>query len=480
MDETFERIHTVYDLIVYSYTQIMGMGENRIISRYYEELPGYRSKITNWMREMLLCNLSVEDFVKEWISYLQQDKEQVCMHVLMEFDRYYKERDSYPLIRELKTKKMIDYSTENNISDRLAFYPMGQDNFIMHAEVMKKARRHRMKSGIWEKISSYRINEISPLVPLVGIRKYNNNSIEWSLAQNGCLAIAMIPFSNQAPFDRDEKTGIWTRKNEDADYQKMYEDCIVLLEELNKRNIDIVVFPEIVMTEQLISDIKTWLMQNRDKAGNLKLLFMGSYYTENINRCVLLSGMGKELLANDKQNGFEYTDTQGKLHREELGVKSEKILLIDIKGLGRVWYLICKDDLIFENVAPFVSKYESTVQVISAYSSCLSEFRGTGEALAEKYQVFSAVSNSCAVRGGREIGIMGYPVIFEQGNSITGFSLEYACSLGGACCSYGRCAHIMRFDLENSCLNTKEMRSGNQVVTHNLVGIQIDYEQLPI
>lgn len=207
---------------------------------------------------------------------------------------------------------------------------------------------------------------------------------------------------------------------------------------------------------------------------------MGSYYTENINRCVLLSGMGKELLANDKQNGFEYTDTQGKLHREELGVKSEKILLIDIKGLGRVWYLICKDDLIFENVAPFVSKYESTVQVISAYSSCLSEFRGTGEALAEKYQVFSAVSNSCAVRGGREIGIMGYPVIFEQGNSITGFSLEYACSLGGACCSYGRCAHIMRFDLENSCLNTKEMRSGNQVVTHNLVGIQIDYEQLPI
>ena len=51
-------------------------------------------------------------------------------------------------------------------------------------------------------------------------------------------------------------------------------------------------------------------------------------------------------------------------------MKSEKILLIDIKGLGRVWYLICKDDLIFENVAPFVSKYESTVQVISAYSSC--------------------------------------------------------------------------------------------------------------
>ena len=99
----------------------------------------------------------------------------------------------------------------------------------------------------------------------------------------------MIPFSNQAPFDRDEKTGIWTRKSEDADYQKMYEDCIVLLEELNKRNIDIVVFPEIVMTEQLISDIKAWLMQNRDKAGNLKLLFMGSYYTENINRCVLLS-----------------------------------------------------------------------------------------------------------------------------------------------------------------------------------------------
>lgn len=51
----------------------------------------------------------------------------------------------------------------------------------------------------------------------------------------------------------------------------MYNDCISLLEKLDEMEIDIVIFPEIVMQEQLVSQIKNWLMQKAMNGNNLKM-----------------------------------------------------------------------------------------------------------------------------------------------------------------------------------------------------------------
>lgn len=478
MDKKIYNIHTIYDLIIYAYEQVGGLSENKILSCYLDNIPEYRKKINSLLRETLLCNLTVEDFVNDIIQYLEIDSEQVCMHILMEFDHYYKECDQYPLIRESTIKSMIDYPTQNNISNQLAFYPMFQNNFIMNSGIMLGARVHRIREGIWDWITSYRVNRINDVEPYISVRKYNNGEIEKVLAENECIKMAVIPFSNEEPFDRDEKTGILKYEEYNSEkIEKMHTDCITLLEELDKMKIDIVIFPEIVMTEELIGGIRKWLMQKSINGSNIKLIFMGSYYTEDINRCVLLSGTGKLLLSNDKQNGFEYLDKNNKSHRENLGDKSNIITLIDIKGLGRVWYLICKDALVFDKVVNIMSHYGCNVQMISSYSKSLSDFQSSGESLAKQYQVLSVVANSCAVRKGKNIGVISYPVFFDKDKNISSLNIEYLCSESCEKCSYSKCAHIFQFDIVESIVVNIEKQFDQKKFNHKLTGIKINYTE---
>ena len=478
MDGKLHKIHTIYDLIIYAYERIRGKSENKILSCYREKIPEYRKEINSLLREVMMCNLTIEEFVKEIIPYLEVDFEQVCIHILMEFDHYYGERNQYPLFNESTISPIIDYKIENNISKQLTFYPMGQDNFIMNSKVMSKARTHRLRGGIWDSIFSYRVNEMDP-EHCVMIKKYNNNGIKQTLIQKGCLTFAVVPFSNVEPFDRDGKTGILKYKNYNIEeMKKIYENCISLLEELDEMEIDIVIFPEIVMQEELVSKIKKWMTQKAIKGTNLKLLFMGSYYTEDINRCVLLSGTGKLLLSNDKQNGFEYHDNNNDPHREMLGNKSNNINLIDINGLGRVWYLICKDALIFDEVVNIVTKYGCNVKMISSYSESISDFQSVGASLARIYQVFSVVCNSCAVRKENDIGVITYPVFYDKGKNISSWDINYTCTKKCEECTYGKCAHIFWVNVNEGVMMSEEKSVDKQVMNHKLIGVEIKYKQL--
>lgn len=479
MDKRLYNIHTIYDLIIYAYEQISGESENTILSCYYEKIPRYRNRINFLLREVMMCNLTVEEFVKELVQYLEIDFEQVCMHILIEFDHYYNERSQYPLISESIIKPMIHYVFENNISKQFAFYPMSCDNLIMDSDVMSKARIHRIRGGIWDVIVSYRVNRIKSSENCVRIRKYNNSGIEQSLTEKESLTVAIVPFSNVEPFDRDGKTGLLKYKSYgNKETEKMYNDCIALLEELDEMEIDIVIFPEIVMQEQLVSQIKNWLIQKAMNGTNLKLLFMGSYYAEDRNTCILLSGTGKLLLSNDKQNGFEYLDNNNKPHREVLSNKINDINLIDIKGLGRIWYLICKDALVFDEVVKIVNEYGCNIKMISSYSKSISDFGKIGESLAAIYQVLSIVSNSCAVRKGKEIGVISYPVFDNQNKNISGKNMYYECIEKCEKCIYGKCAHILQFNLNEDNDFKREKQIGEHVTYHKLTEVKIRYKQL--
>ncbi len=466
MNDKLYRIHTIYDLVIYAYQQICGRRESRILSQYLESVPKYRSEITFLMREVLLCNFTVEEFVNKLHGYLENDLEQVCMHILIEFDRYYSERDKYRLINEITTNAIIEFRIQNNISDQFAFYPMYQQNFVMKSQVMSRARVHRNRKGIWDIIKSYRINRINDSENYVLIREYRNDGIERALLKRFYLTVAVVPFSNKMPFEEDEQGILRNKQYSDEEIEKMYMDCITLLKELDEREIDIIIFPEVVMTETLILKIKKWLQINAIQGTNLKLIFIGSFYKDNINRCMLFSGTGKELLSNDKQNGFEYYDKAGNPHREGLGDKSDLIYLLDMRGLGRIWYLICKDAILYNESVRIVEEYECNVRIVSAYSNSISDFQTVGEMLAKAYEVFSVVCNSCAVRIGKHIGLVSYPVFYNEGKNISSRERTYSCTKHCKNCSYAKCAHIWQF-----CVAEQEEEELNQLTT----GLAVKY-----
>ena len=254
---------------------------------------------------------------------------------------------------------------------------------------------------------------------------------------------------------------------------QIYEDCISLIRELDERAVNIVLFPEIVMTELLVEQIRGWIIKNASKLKHMKLLFMGTYYSGDVNQCVLLSGAGKRLLTNQKRNGFVYQDQKKERHRERLGDAWDEISLIDMKGLGRIWYLICKDFLVYEEVASMVSKFGCNVQIASAYSKSISDFRLVGESLAGNCQSLFAVSNSCAVRTGKEIGLIGYPVFYVEGKCLTAKSLPYQCSVECERCAYARCAHLFRFSVHEKRIFQENCR----ISENKLAGMQIEYVQ---
>lgn len=473
MEEALFKVTSIYDLMIIAYDRIRGKAENRILSRYYEEVQECFGEITYLMRELFTENLTITEFVKELTQYFSVDEEQVCMHLLMEFDRFYKERNEYALLKEPSVRKMMQYPMDSPVSECLAFYPMCEANFIMSSDVMKDARWHRIKRGIWDAIESYRIIELHESENKVFVKQYNYDGIEQAIKQNGTLTFAMIPFSNQDAFHRDEKTGRLELKSYRGEMGQIYEDCISLIRELDERAVNIVLFPEIVMTELLVEQIRGWIIKNASKLKHMKLLFMGTYYSGDVNQCVLLSGAGKRLLTNQKRNGFVYQDQKKERHRERLGDAWDEISLIDMKGLGRIWYLICKDFLVYEEVVSMVSKFGCNVQIASAYSKSISDFRLVGESLAGNCQSLFAVSNSCAVRTGKEIGLIGYPVFYVEGKCLTAKSLPYQCSVECERCAYARCAHLFRFSVHEKRIFQENCR----ISENKLAGMQIEYVQ---
>lgn len=451
MDEKFDKIETIYDLLIYAYERIQGNEDNSILSTYLEEMPEYRADITCLFREVLYNNLTIKEFLKKIAVYLEDDYKQVCMHILKEFDRFYGERDQYPLIRESTIETKLSYPPDNNISDNLAFYPIFNKNFIMESDVMADARVHKIYDEIWDGIKNYRINKYEKDKKVI-ITKYNNDWIKESLIQNKCLKVAVVPFSNEPPFREDKSSGILEYKNySEEELNKIYEDCIKILEKFDEEKIDIVIFPEVVMRVELVERIKSWLTINAITGTNLKLIFIGSYYKDAINRCTLLSGGGVKLVINDKQNGFEYKDKNNNIHRENLGDKLNNINLVDIKGLGRVWYTICKDALVFSNVIAIIEKYACNIQMVSCYTRSLKDFRDSGELLSRKYQVLSVIANSCAARElqSEAIGFISYPVLAkDKTKSTDNRNIDYNCCDRCMKESYCKCGHVFCFYME--------------------------------
>ena len=106
------------------------------------------------------------------------------------------------------------------------------------------------------------------------------------------------------------------------------------------------------------------------------------------------------------------------------------------------------------------------MRIVSAYSNSISDFQTVGEMLAKAYEVFSVVCNSCAVRIGKHIGLVSYPVFYNEGKNISSRERTYSCTKHCKNCSYAKCAHIWQF-----CVAEQEEEELNQLTT----GLAVKY-----
>lgn len=157
------------------------------------------------------------------------------------------------------------------------------------------------------------------------------------------------------------------------------------------KDIDFLVFPEMLMTREMILQIQ----EEDEKRNGPKFIVNGSIWENFTNRSVLTDGGGNEIFAYYKKNPFIY-EKDGKEYKECLREceDSKKYAILEIEGIGRVGICICKD-LMHEDILMLHKYLKTDLLLVPAFSSSL-KMKIDAQNLAEKYNCFTIFVNSCA------------------------------------------------------------------------------------
>jgi hypothetical protein len=196
----------------------------------------------------------------------------------------------------------------------------------------------------------------------------------------GPIGIALVPFtgaSNYLEFTEEGNSFFLDKLNNEEQYkQKVLE----ILERLKFKSIDIVVFPEMVFSEDILTSVKKYLNQNK---GYFTLIISGTIWKNRENKCVVISGDGLELIRQDKLNRYEKTrDTSAKGNNEGIYISSENkiINIFDVLNIGRFSISICID-FITEEYYKELEKIGTNMSFVPAYTSSLTTFKNNANRL---------------------------------------------------------------------------------------------------
>lgn len=214
---------------------------------------------------------------------------------------------------------------------------------------------------------------------------------------------------------------------------------------------DIIVFPELIINDHTISEVKNFLLDNYSEFREVKFICLGSYWSENSNVGYILSPAGNVLLEINKKVPFDVYDKEAKVFKTENILESDsKLHLLDIEGLGRIAYLICKDALDGTQANIIYSYLWSDIGITSAFSPKTGEFKSCSKARTGDYCISTFLCNSCvAINDNNEaIAFVTMPKVAE-GKNIEAHSIEIKqCDLKSGACNNCNCIHVITINTD--------------------------------
>ena len=216
------------------------------------------------------------------------------------------------------------------------------------------------------------------------------------------LKIGVIPFSKQTIedlFQIEYKRDTFSIVGVKAEHsRKIYDLFKQELEIISKEVLDIIIFPEMYLTDEIIKDLKTLIQSTYSHANNqekTQIIATGTCWKTNSNRCYVYDNFGNEIFVQNKFTPFDYN---GKI--EELCPTDHEINMLDIEGVGRIIVLICKD-ITNSKLKDFIGEVKGDILCYPAYSPSL-EVITQSRSVSEDFNVISIFSNACAPRISRD------------------------------------------------------------------------------
>ena len=223
-------------------------------------------------------------------------------------------------------------------------------------------------------------------------------------------------------------------------YQEIYQKC-------KEKNIDFLIFPEMLMTECIVNSAE----KSKD-FGSPWLVINGSMWEERVNRTWFMDSRGEKILSYCKKEPFIYKET----FKEHLDrTKNQEYAILEIENFGRIGIAICKD-LVNENIKMFHKYIGTNLLFVPAYTESMDLQSAAGE-LSRDYKCIVIVANACsAIKKSNKhdkkerIGFISLPAK-NNSDRTEGIITYYQDGCRKGCCDYcgGKLISII-FDRESA------------------------------
>lgn len=170
------------------------------------------------------------------------------------------------------------------------------------------------------------------------------------------LKIGLFPFSNKnisEIFEIQEiceGEGVFSiRKPWDGQEKILFERCKKALLKSMKYDLDLAVFPEMLLTETVRRDIICFVKNSDNREGEFpRFIWLGTAWFDGRNTCIVIDRYGNIVFEQNKFIPYEYTKKDGENRkiriREGLsGRKCSEINFLEIPGVLRIATAICRD-----------------------------------------------------------------------------------------------------------------------------------------
>lgn len=303
--------------------------------------------------------------------------------------------------------QIIKYESLNEqYKDRVRIIPKMKGTFLDRGDLQFKSisdnkyslfrdRRECACSCLDRETSNYMIwdKEHIEKYPMWIYRLDEKNPIAKQFYEREQITLGIVPLTNKKLNDllevKCEKRGFYIERMLEAaeeDLKSRYENICSRCE---NEDIDFLVFPEMLMTENIISSIK------KDyKRRSPRIIINGSIWKDFVNKTVITDGRGENIFYYCKKEPFKF-QKDDREYKECLDQsKNRQYSVMEIEGLGRIGIGICKD-LINEEVKLFHKYIGTDMLIIPAYTKSM-DLQASAEELSQEYNCVVVVANACS------------------------------------------------------------------------------------
>lgn len=156
-----------------------------------------------------------------------------------------------------------------------------------------------------------------------------------------------------------------------------------------REDVDFVVFPEMLITDDMIQQLKN---EQADHAWNA-ILFNGSIWNQRKNRCVISDGMGNTICTYYKKIPYIHKAHADHHNYREKLEENNRYCLIDIDGFGRIGVCICKDLYDYKQML-FPKEVLADLFFIPSFTNSM-DMQENARNLAASNNIFLVLGNTC-------------------------------------------------------------------------------------